>query len=313
MPQPIPAEFRGRAIPKTDSDVADLAAYLQVEEAALWAVLDVEAAGKAFLPDGRPKILFERHKFSKYTDRAYDGTHPEISSRTTGGYLGGAAEYGRLMTALALDPRAALMSCSWGSPQIMGFNHELAGYGTVEEMVADFCDSEKAQLRALGCFLGQVGLLDEMRAHEWTPFAEGYNGAGQSGYDTRIAAAFSRRLAAANGTIDRTAPTARDATLAEVQALLNLAGFGPLATDGWMGPKTEAAVEAFQLSAGLVVDGVPGPLTIAKLRSYQPAVPGVKPPVGQAPETSSSMQWLADIIRAIVFFLGSIVGGGRGR
>ena len=38
-----------------------------------------------------------------------------------------------------------------------------------------------------------------------------------------------------------------------------------LATDGVYGPKTEAAVREFQRRAGLVVDGIAGPITLARL------------------------------------------------
>jgi peptidoglycan hydrolase-like protein with peptidoglycan-binding domain len=51
-------------------------------------------------------------------------------------------------------------------------------------------------------------------------------------------------------------------TPAHVQHALNKAGATPpLKVDGKLGPKTVAATKAFQISAGLVADGVPGPKT----------------------------------------------------
>jgi len=51
-----------------------------------------------------------------------------------------------------------------------------------------------------------------------------------------------------------------------LQRLLIATGF-KLATDGWFGPATEAAVIAFQRRAGLVADGIAGPKTLAALES----------------------------------------------
>lgn len=53
--------------------------------------------------------------------------------------------------------------------------------------------------------------------------------------------------------------------LKTVQTALNARGFGPLVVDGINGPKTIAAVKAFQSKAGLAVDGIVGPKTVAAL------------------------------------------------
>lgn len=56
------------------------------------------------------------------------------------------------------------------------------------------------------------------------------------------------------------------ADFAAVQAKLNSLGANPqLAVDGQNGPKTTAAVKAFQNAKGLVADGIVGPLTLAAL------------------------------------------------
>lgn len=49
-----------------------------------------------------------------------------------------------------------------------------------------------------------------------------------------------------------------------LQNRLNQAGI-PVGADGWYGETTEAAIKAFQRRAGLVVDGIAGPKTIALL------------------------------------------------
>lgn len=61
----------------------------------------------------------------------------------------------------------------------------------------------------------------------------------------------------------------------EVQALqqrLNKAGFNPGPVDGVFGPRTQAAVEAFQQAKGLVVDGLVGTQTWRELDKFEDAV-----------------------------------------
>jgi len=60
--------------------------------------------------------------------------------------------------------------------------------------------------------------------------------------------------------------------VSDLQERLNAGGFKPpLKVDGIFGPKTLAAVKAFQRSHGLKVDGLVGPKTTAALRARHPA------------------------------------------
>jgi murein DD-endopeptidase MepM/ murein hydrolase activator NlpD len=57
--------------------------------------------------------------------------------------------------------------------------------------------------------------------------------------------------------------------VAALQFLLNSRSFGPGGFDGGFGPNTDAALRRYQQAAGLTVDGVAGPSTIASLRGNQ--------------------------------------------
>ena len=61
------------------------------------------------------------------------------------------------------------------------------------------------------------------------------------------------------------------ADVKELQAALNAAGHDCGAVDGDFGPKTDAAVRAFQKAKGLDADGQAGPKTIAALAAAAPA------------------------------------------
>src|SRR6185369_14627607 len=117
-------EFQGPATPMTDEAVEQAAKKIGCPVAAVRAVIDVESRG-GFLPDGRLKILFERHYFCRLTKGKFDQSNPDISATKWGGYKGGAAEYDRLGRAIKLDRDAALRSASWGAFQIMGDNFKM--------------------------------------------------------------------------------------------------------------------------------------------------------------------------------------------
>ena len=56
-----------------------------------------------------------------------------------------------------------------------------------------------------------------------------------------------------------------------VQMILKEADFDPGKIDGKKGPKTKAAIKAFQKANGLKADGAIGPMTLQKLIQYLPA------------------------------------------
>ena len=257
-------EFTGPGTRMSEGDIATAAEALGCEVAAVKAVIDVESRG-GFFADNRPKILFERHVFSRLTGGRFDANHSGISSKTPGGYTGGPPEYGRLAEAIALDRAAALKSASWGAFQIMGENFGVAGFADVESFVQAMCQSENNQLRAFVGFVRGNGLADELQRHDWAGFARGYNGPNfkKNNYDAKLAAAFLIHL---DG--PRAEPTGGSRVLRigdqgdDVAALQKKLG---ITFDGDFGPATKTAVMAFQTKSGLDADGVVGPETRARL------------------------------------------------
>ena len=139
------------------SDIKNAAALIGVDPCAVKAVVEVESGGSGFLPDGRPKILFEGHVFWKELQkRGIDPSpiapkHPSViyPKWDKSQYRGGSAEYERLNIAALVNKDAALCSASWGLFQIMGFNYRACGFDTVQAFVDAQKESEATTVAAL--------------------------------------------------------------------------------------------------------------------------------------------------------------------
>jgi hypothetical protein len=183
----------------TNEDYKRVAEQLKCEPAAVAAVAAVESAGSGFDPEGFPKTLFEGHWFYKLTNGKYAQSHPDLCyPKWTKQFYGKTwrEEKDRLNRAIALDRNAALMSASWGSFQIMGYNFAKCGYKTVQQFVNDMCKSDGAQLDAFAEFVHESGMADELQDKRWADFARLYNGPGyaQNSYDKKLAAAYAKAL-----------------------------------------------------------------------------------------------------------------------
>ena len=169
----------------SEETYVDMAARLGCEVAAIKAVVECEVAIRGpFDAQGRPTILFERHKFHKHTGGKYDKSHPDISNPTWGGYGKFSAQYPKLERAMALDHAAGLKSCSWGAFQILGENHRQAGHATVDSFVAAMRRGILPQAEAFVAFvLADKNLLSAIRQRNWATFARIYNGPGYKAND----------------------------------------------------------------------------------------------------------------------------------
>ncbi len=179
------------------ADFQDDAARIGCDVAAIMAVAEVESRGGGFDPQGFPKTLFEGHWFYKLTRGKYAESHPTLCFQTwTKKHYGKSwrEEKERLRTACALDRTAALQSASWGMFQILGVNHAVCGFKTVQQFVNAMCRDENAQLGAFTSFIIERGLADELSEHRWTDFARLYNGPSfaLNRYDEKLAAAYER-------------------------------------------------------------------------------------------------------------------------
>jgi hypothetical protein len=179
----------------TNEDFCRAAKRLRCDVSAIKAVAQVESRGEPFYSDGFPIILFERHKFRKFTNGKFDKSHPRLSNKKPGGYgKAGQNQRNKFNQAFALDPEAAMMSCSWGMFQIMGFNHDVCGYETVGEFVDAMKAGVDKQLDAFVSFVIGNNLARHLRSKNFFLFAEAYNGPDQekNNYDGRMTAAEKR-------------------------------------------------------------------------------------------------------------------------
>jgi len=234
--------FEGTAWALSPDGLGAVSQKLGVPAPEIWTVLAVETCGCGFLPDRRPRVLYERHIFHRLTDGKYDDG--DVSDPKPGGYgAAGAHQYDRLALAVEKDRTAALQSCSWGIGQIMGESYALAGFADVEQMAISMAGSEDQQLAAFGSFLICSRLNVALQAHDWASFARGYNGANYAinRYDIRLQAEFQKYNAGA----------LPDLSVRAAQLYLTYLGFDLGQTDGVAGKRTLSALADFQRTHGL--------------------------------------------------------------
>jgi hypothetical protein len=252
-------EFSGNGTALTAGGLTKTLRLSQLGAPELWAVVFVETAGYGYMSDRRPKLIFERHVFSRLTQHRFDHDDPDISQPTAGGYgLSGAHQFDRLNAAAQLDRGAALQSAAWGLGQVMGENFAAAGYANVEDMVAAMVASEDAQLLALVASMCSLGLAASLASHDWAGFARRYNGPDYAahGYDSLLQHFYEIFSTDA----------VPDLNVRAAQIGLTYRGFFSATIDGRLGPLTRAAIVRFQQSQHLPQTGEVDPVLLAALR-----------------------------------------------
>lgn len=299
-------DFTGRAQRLDDIDLPRVGSRIGVGEDELHALIEVETKGGGFDSRGRPRILFEPHVFYRCLSGAKrDKAVAQGLAYAKWGqkpYGKESEQYPRLLRAMAIDETAALKACSWGLPQILGENHAMVGFGTVQDMVRAFLDDEEAHLEAMVAFIRAAKIDDDLRriaalkrpatAEDWREVARTYNGPkyAKHGYHTRLAKAHVKWRGIRDTAWSAPLPPARPAeaggqpsdwyvpppppaptpaatmTEYEVRALqqqLKDALYDPGFIDGKMGTRTRAALFAFQTDNGLPATGEMNPETRA--------------------------------------------------
>lgn len=241
-------DFVGKGKPLLQADLEAALSVLGLDPVAdlpvLWAVLAVESRGFGFLPDRRPKILFERHIFFRESGGKFAAISPDLCSRTGGGYIGGGAEFARLARAIqlcrnaGLDDELALRSASWGLGQVMGFNAVASGFKSASDMAVRMCQSEAAQLGGMAGFMRAEGLHTKLQSRDWVGFAKRYNGSSywKNQYDVKLGAAFEKFASGVS----------RDLRARAAQGALVFLGYKPGDPDGVVGQNTRRAIVAFR-------------------------------------------------------------------
>lgn len=206
----------------SQADIEAAAKEIQCEAGLIYAIAKQESAHSSFIKIGTrmvPTILYERHQFrnhtrpSKKAPSPYEASAPDIcgpayarakknkkgewTNLKSGGVLtendvygpSGIFQYKRLSKAYQLSPEAALMACSWGKFQIMGFNYKAAGFNDVRSFTKAMSRSDAEHIKAFLKFAKSKDiLLTGLRTKNFEKIAEGHNGENWRGINPEYAA-----------------------------------------------------------------------------------------------------------------------------
>lgn len=171
--------------------IVEAAGALGVAPCFIWAVASNESAMKAFDATGQVLIRFEKHVFQRELRRR--GLAEEMGPKIA--MLQGVRREA-LHGAMAIHQEAALRATSFGMFQIMGFNHEAAGFESVMGFVNAQNEGPERQLESFCAFVRHEGLVPLMRKNDFKGFARRYNGPAYAAnrYDSRLEQAYDRCL-----------------------------------------------------------------------------------------------------------------------
>lgn len=145
--------------------IAEQAAELKIPVESALGVFYVESK-KAFDPvTGLVILRYEPHVFRRKSMR-------DIPAKRGGQ----SHEWLNFERAYDVHPEAALLACSYGLPQLMGFNFGVTRHKSPRDMVLAFQDSCSEQVAGFFAFVKANKLAKSIIAKDWRAFARVYNG-----------------------------------------------------------------------------------------------------------------------------------------
>lgn len=191
----VRADSASRYSSLTEADFKFVADELDIEVAAIKAVVSIEAGSKmkGFWAPGVPVLNYDASMWKIYGKKG--SGKGDKNAKVPAGLSGYAKQEWTLLTnARKKNVDGANMSAFWGMFQIGGFNYKRCGCSSVQEFVDKMSYSEFEQLQLFAIFIKNTGYVDYIRKKDWTSFARHYNGKSYAkrGYHTKMAAAYKK-------------------------------------------------------------------------------------------------------------------------
>jgi hypothetical protein len=147
--------------------IAQQASHYTIPVETALAVFFVESKTAYDPATGLVIIRFEPHIFTRKSGQA--------TSFRRGGQR---EEWDNLERAYEVDAEAALLSTSYGLPQLMGFNWPVTRHPGVRDMVLAFQRSCEEQVAGFFGFVEKNNLIPFIKQQDWRAFTRRYNGPG---------------------------------------------------------------------------------------------------------------------------------------
>ena len=253
----------------------------------LWltAIALKEVPGGIGMTEYGPVIRIEPHYWRRYAPGKYKDI--KISQPRSQ-----AARYKVLAKLRKLDDTAALMSISMGKGQVMGANHAMIGYSSVQGMWRA-AHTDAGQDYQMAEFIRAKGIDELLASGLIEDAAYRYNGPkyrlNNWAYDV---VANYRRLGGTGPVVtgDKAfRPGSAGRGVMRLQRGLRKLGYR-LLVDGIYGQQTEQAVRSFQAGYGIAVDGIAGKQTMS-------AIADVLDSIGEELPTDREAATVADVKR----------------